>query len=141
MKYISESRSVSFLLLKLIYNKYTFLNYKIKNTISIWKSSLISTSPVLTIHVCVCVLNHSVVSDPATLIGCRPLGSSIHGVVQTRTLEWVATSFSRGPSPSRHWTSISCVSCIGRWILYHWANWEAPPYHSCPKPRDKTWYI
>ena len=35
----------------------------------------------------VCVLNHSVVSDPATLIDCRPLGSSIHGVVQTRTLE------------------------------------------------------
>ena len=20
---------------------------------------------------------------------------------------------------------VSCVSCIGRWILYHWATWEA----------------
>ena len=89
----------------------------------------------------VCLLNHSVVSGPVALIDCRPLDSSVHGVVQTRTLKWVATSSSRGPSPSRHWTSIPCVSCIGRLILYHWANWEAPPYHSCPKPRDKTWYI
>ena len=23
------------------------------------------------------------------------------------------------------WTWVSCVSCIGRWILYHWATWEA----------------
>ena len=21
------------------------------------------------------------------------------------------------------------VSCIGKWILYHWATWEAPPLH------------
>ena len=21
---------------------------------------------------------------------------------------------------------LSCLSCIGRWILYHWATWEAP---------------
>ena len=22
----------------------------------------------------------------------------------------------------------TCVSCIGRWILYHWTTWEAPIY-------------
>ena len=22
-------------------------------------------------------------------------------------------------------THISCISCIGKWILYHWATWEA----------------
>ena len=38
--------------------------------------------------------------------------------------ECVAISFSRGSSWPRDQTSIS-VSCIGRWILYHWATWEA----------------
>ena len=23
-------------------------------------------------------------------------------------------------------TCVSCISCIGRWILYHWAAWETP---------------
>ena len=48
--------------------------------------------------------------------------SSVHGISQTRILEWVAISFSRGSSQLRDQT---CVSCIGRWILYHWATWEA----------------
>ena len=46
-----------------------------------------------------------------------PPGSSVHGISQTRILEWVALSFSRGSSWSRDKT---CVSCIGREILYHW---------------------
>ena len=29
---------------------------------------------------------------------------------------------------SKDWTWISCVSCFGRQILYHWATWEAPTY-------------
>ena len=41
-------------------------------------------------------------------------------------LKWVATSFSRGSSWSRNPTCIYCISCIGRWILYHWATREAP---------------
>ena len=40
-------------------------------------------------------------------------------------LEWVAISFSRGSSRPRDWTCVSCISCIGRWILYHWATREA----------------
>ena len=50
---------------------------------------------------------------------CSPLGSSLHGIFQTRILEWVATSYSRGSSLPRDWTHISCVSCTGRQILYH----------------------
>ena len=42
-------------------------------------------------------------------------------------LEWVAISSSRGFSLPRDWTHVSCISCIGRRILYHWATWEAPP--------------
>ena len=40
-------------------------------------------------------------------------------------LEWVAISFSRGSSQPRDQTHISCLYCIGRWILPHWATWEA----------------
>ena len=40
-------------------------------------------------------------------------------------LEWVAIPFSRGSPQPRDLTCISCISCIGRQILYHCATWEA----------------
>ena len=56
---------------------------------------------------------------------CSRPGSSIHGILQARILEWVTISFSRGSSWPRDWTHISY---IGRRILYHWAtrkvHWE-----------------
>ena len=51
-------------------------------------------------------------------------GSSVHGILQARVLEWVATSSSRGSSWPRDRTYISCIV---RWILYHWVTWEAQP--------------
>ena len=51
-----------------------------------------------------------------------PQGSSIHGIFQARILEWVAIFFSGESSWPRDQTHISCVSCIDRWILYHWAT-------------------
>ena len=56
---------------------------------------------------------------------CSPPGSSVHGILQARILEWVTISFSRGSFPLRDRTCISSVSSIGRQILYHWATWEA----------------
>ena len=53
---------------------------------------------------------------------CSSPGSSVHGIFEARTLEWVATSFSKGSSQSRYRT---CVSFIVRQILYHWATREA----------------
>ena len=32
---------------------------------------------------------------------CRPLGSSVHGILQARILEWAAVPFSRGSSAPR----------------------------------------
>ena len=32
--------------------------------------------------------------------------------------------YSRGSSRPRYWTCISCTSCFGRQILYHWAAWN-----------------
>ena len=60
---------------------------------------------------------------------CSPPGSSVHGISQARILEWVAISFSRGSSRPRDQT---CISCIGRRILYHWATWKAPGSGSVP---------
>ena len=51
-----------------------------------------------------------------------PPGSSIHGIAQARILEWVAISFSKASSWPRDPT---CISCIGRQILYQWATWKA----------------
>ena len=56
---------------------------------------------------------------------CNPPGSSVHGVFQARILEWVAMPSSRGSSPPRDQTHVSCVSCIGRRVLYHQCHLEA----------------
>ena len=39
-----------------------------------------------------------------------PPGSSIHGILQARTVEWVAISFSRGTSRPRDRTQVSCIA-------------------------------
>ena len=57
---------------------------------------------------------------------CSPSSCSVHGIIPARILEWVVISSSGGSSWPRDWTHISCVSCIGRRILYHWAIWEVP---------------
>ena len=54
---------------------------------------------------------------------CSPSGSSVHGILQARILQWVAISFSMESPQSRDRT---LVSCIDRQILYHWATREAP---------------
>ena len=40
-----------------------------------------------------------------------PPASSTYGIIQARTLEWVAISFSRGLNRPSNWTYISYVSC------------------------------
>ena len=51
-------------------------------------------------------------------LDCSPPGSSVHGISQSRILEWVATLSSKGSSWSRDWACISYVSSIGRQVLY-----------------------
>ena len=43
---------------------------------------------------------------------CSPPGSSVHGILQARLLEWVAMPSFRGPSRPRDRTCVFCVSCI-----------------------------
>ena len=43
-------------------------------------------------------------------VDCSPPGSSVHGILQARILQWVAISFSRGSSQPRDQTQISLVA-------------------------------
>ena len=49
-------------------------------------------------------------SDSQDPMGCSPPGSSVYGISQARILEWVTVSFSRGSSPPRNQTCISCIA-------------------------------
>ena len=55
-------------------------------------------------------------------MGYSPPGSSIHGILQARIVEWVAISFSRGSSRLR---DRILISCTGRQILHWRATWKA----------------
>ena len=55
-------------------------------------------------------------------MGCRPPGSSVHGILQAGIVEWVAMPFSRGSSQPRVWIWASCI--IGRFFTV-WATREA----------------
>ena len=47
------------------------------------------------------------------------LGSSIHGILQARILEWVAMPSSRGSSQPRKGTCLCyIISCLGKWVFY-----------------------
>ena len=48
------------------------------------------------------------------IMDCSLSGSSVHGMLQARILEWVIMPFFRGSSRPRDQTHISYVSCIGR---------------------------
>ena len=58
-------------------------------------------------------------------MNCSPTGSSVYRISQGRIPETVAIFSSSGSSQPRDRTHISCVSCIGRLILYHRVTWEA----------------
>ena len=56
-----------------------------------------------------------------------PADSSVHGIFQARRVGWAATSSSAGSlTPGSN-----LLSCIGRWILYHWTSNAKPHVHDC----------
>ena len=63
-------------------------------------------------------VSHScpIICDP---MDCSLPGSSIHGILQARILEWFAMSFSRRLSHPRDRTHVSFVSCTDRCVLYY----------------------
>ena len=62
-----------------------------------------------------------VMSDSCDPMDCSPSGSSVHGILQARILEWVAISFSRASSWPRNRTRVSFTA--GRFFT-NWAMRE-----------------
>ena len=46
-------------------------------------------------------VSHSAMSALCDPMDCSPPGSSVHGILQARRLQWASVPFSRGSSPSR----------------------------------------
>ena len=81
-------------------------------------------------HVCSCSV---VFNSFVTTVDYSQPGSSVHGILQARILEWVAIPFPRGSCWPRDQTH---VSCIGRWSLYHWATRETLPPAIIRRPTE-----
>ena len=56
-------------------------------------------------HMCMDFMEH--MGDP---VDCSPPGSSVHGILQARILEWVTISFSRGSPQPMDQTQVSHIS-------------------------------
>ena len=64
-----------------------------------------------------------------------PPGSSVLGISQARTLEWVAISSSRGSTWPWDWTQ---VSCFGRWVLITEPPGKPHKWDQCSYKGDPT---
>ena len=80
--------------------------------------------PQVCVCVCVCVWVTQLCPTLCDPTDCNPPGSSVHGILQARILEWVASPFSRGSSWPRDRTLISCIT--GR-VFTIWATGRSLP--------------
>ena len=90
------------------------------------KCSVISFSTILGFYLPLLTFQWNVLVAKSCLTLCNPMdyrppGSSLHGVLQARILEWVAIPFSRGSSQPRDQTWVSCIA--GRFFTV-WATRE-----------------
>ena len=89
------------------------------NSLGAWEAAC-STVVVLVTQLC------PTLCDP---MDCSPAGSSVQGILQARTLEWVAISFSRESFPLRDQTWVSSIA--GRFFTV-WATRKV----QCPHQWD-----
>ena len=61
---------------------------------------------------------------------CNPPGSSVHGILQARILEWVAVPSSRGSSWPRDRMSLAFPALAGRFVTNS-TTWELPNGSQC----------
>ena len=92
-----------------------------------WKALVIQSCPIL--------------CDP---MDYSPIGSSVHGIIQARILEWVSMPFSRGVFPNQ---GLNLGLLHYRQILYHLSHQGSPlllyfePISSFLKPFILYWSI
>ena len=104
------------------------------------------------------MLSHPVVLTLCDPVDCSPSGSSVHGILQARVLEWVAISFSRGSSRPRDRTQVSRIAadaltseppgkvdpCRRAWqplssmLAWRISRTEAIPVHGNCQESDRT---
>ena len=76
---------------------------------------------------------------------CDPMIYTVHGILQTKILEWVAFLFSRGSSQPRDWTQVSCIAG-GLYQLSHkdsprileWVGYSFTRRSSQPRNRTRV---
>ena len=82
------------------------------------------------LRVCIiCVLSHfSCVQTLCNPLDCSKPGSSVHGILQARILEWVVkpSLTAKGSSRSRDQTCVSQAHCTDRQVLYHYVHLGSP---------------
>ena len=79
---------------------------------------------------------------------CSLSGSSVHGIFQARVLEWIAISFSRGPSRPRNRTRVSHIAsrCFTIWATREdlpseaWGKYGWPPPSSANRDKQRRWW-
>ena len=87
-----------------------------------WAEAKVSSKGCECVCVCVCVCVRVVQSCPTLCdpMKCSLPGSSVHGILQAKVLEWVATAFSRESSRTRDWAQVSHI--VGRFFTI-WTMW------------------
>ena len=87
-----------------------------------------------------CLLTKSLQSCPALCnpMDCSPSGSSVHGSLKARILEWIAISFFRDSFPPRDWTCVSWVSYIAGSFFTTSTTWECQHYISINQNKNKN---
>ena len=68
----------------------------------------------------------SVLSDFLQPMDRSLTGSSVHGILQARILDWVAMPSSRGSSRPRDRTPVSVSPALSGWLFTIKTTWEAP---------------
>ena len=104
------------------------LNLSLLSLLHWQEGSLPPVPPGKPLWACLCVHAKLLQSCP-TLCNAMDYslpGSSVHGILQARILEWVALPSSGGSSQPRDRTHVSYVSCIGRLVLYRYHHLGRP---------------
>ena len=101
--------------------------------ISIWASlqSFVSQlPPYLPFEIRVCVSAQSCLTL-CNLMNCSPSGSSVNGISQTRILEWVTISFSKGSSWSRDGTLLRLLYWQMDFFSFIFISWRLITLQYC----------
>ena len=84
-----------------------FLEEMDRKVLNFHKNLCIDTERVFCLCAYVSLLSCPTPCDP---MGCSPRGSSVHGILQTRILEWVPMPSFRGSSQPRDQTQVSRIA-------------------------------